>query len=312
VEASVGVLKEQGSGREHPLGRKCVIGREDGCHVQVDRDQTHISNEHAEVVWQSEHWALHDKGSKNHTYLEGRQLLPGEYLRLRQGASFTLGPLGLALGFTLVDEAPPPARARNTRTHTVRTAHEGILVLPDDDHLEVSVFEDAAGRWVAESEDTSRTVVDGEEIVAGGDRWKLELSSTSRTDTVRCDDTIDTIEKVALRIVVSRNEENHDLIVFHGGHEARLKSRAHFFLILTLARVRLADADASAGERGWIDRDELCRMMGTTRENLAVNVHRVRDVFTGLKIHGAANVIERRTGTGQIRLGIDTVEVVKL
>ena len=80
--------------------------------------------------------------------------------------------------------------------------------------------------------------------------------------------------------------------------------------MLTLARERLADTGASPGERGWIDREELCRKLGTTREKLAVDVHRVRKDFSDLKIHRAEDVIERRTGTGELRLGIDQVEVV--
>ena len=303
----MGVLKQQGTDRCFAMGPRCVIGRHDGCHLRVDRP--HISSEHADLRWQRDHWELHDMGSKNGTFLEGRRLDGREHAPLFQGARFTLGP---DLGFTLIDDSPPAASARNARTFAVRTAQDGILVLPDDEHPEASIFEDANGHWVAEGEDASRRVADGEEIVAGGDRWKLTLTSAPpRTETLPIDNTIDTIK---LRIVVNPSEENVELVVLHGGRETKLESRVAYYVVLTLARARLADADASPGERGWVDRDVLLRMLGPKIDapRLNVDVFRVRRQFTELNIHGAANIIERRAGTGELRLGIDQVEVVKL
>ena len=53
-------------------------------------------------------------------------------------------------------------------------------------------------------------------------------------------------------------------------------------------------------------------MVGTDGPRLNVDVFRVRRQLAALGIHGAAGIIERRPGSGQLRLGTDRVEVTKL
>ena len=65
-------------------------------------------------------------------------------------------------------------------------------------------------------------------------------------------------------------------------------------------------------ERGWVDREVLCRMLATDPRKLNVDVFRVRRQLTELGIYGAAGIIARRAGTGQLRLGTHRVEVTKL
>jgi hypothetical protein len=53
-------------------------------------------------------------------------------------------------------------------------------------------------------------------------------------------------------------------------------------------------------------------MLATDSRKLNVDVFRVRRQFTELGIHGAAGIIARRPGTGQLRLGTERVQVSKL
>src|SRR5262249_24966603 len=103
-----------------------------------------------------------------------------------------------------------------------------------------------------------------------------------------------------------------EVTIAHDGVVSELPTRTHHYLLLTLARAALADDAASSAERGWVDREVLCRMLATDPRKLNVDVFRVRKQFSDLGIHRAAGIIARRPGTGQLRLGTQRVEVTKL
>src|SRR5262249_32098187 len=108
------------------------------------------------------------------------------------------------------------------------------------------------------------------------------------------------------------DEEHVEVTVVHERGVTALPPRSHHYLLLTLARALLGDPDTSAGERGWGDREKLCRMLATDARKLNVDVFRVRRQMASLGIQGSAGVTARRPGTGQLRLGTDRVEVTKL
>jgi hypothetical protein len=302
----VGVLKQQGTGECFAIGSDCLIGRQRGCALQVE-DRT-ISYRHAELRWRVDHWELHDMGSTNGTLLDGRRLQADERAPLVRGSMFVLGTTGPS--FTLIDDGPPMMSARERRSGRVRTAPTGMLLLPDDEHPEVSVLEDASGHWVAEDKDTQWLIEDREEIAVGDERWVISLPDPLQmTIGVQPDDPV-AIENIAIELVVSRNEDHVHVNVLHGGKKTQLAEINPFYLLLLLARARLEDPDPSPGERGWIDRDKLCQMLRTTPQKLNVDVFRVRERFDDLGIRGAPNIIERRPG--DLRIGIDRVEIVKM
>jgi hypothetical protein len=187
-----------------------------------------------------------------------------------------------------------------------------LLVLPRDDQPLVSVFEDARGRWVAETADATWPVSDREVVIAGGEGWILDLPVASAT--WEAGQTVSTLETIALRLAVSRDEEHVEVTVLDGERATALPSRTYHYLLLTLARAVLADQDKklSPGERGWLDREELCRMLATDSNKLNVDIFRARKQFSALGIQGAAGIIARRPGTGQLRLGLDRVDVTRI
>lgn len=302
---SVGVLKQQGTEQCFPLGRHCLVGRHRHCNLRVDDKR--ISYRHAELRWRGDHWSLHDLGSRNGTFVGGRRLDAVEHVRIDKGQTFLIGS---DLAFTLIDDGPPMLSARAKRTGGVRTAPSGMLLLPDDERPEVSVFEDPGGHWILEDTNTQRRVDDGEEIPAGGEIWTLSVPSQIQ-ETVQnpMEDPL-ALENIALRIAVSRNQEHVEVSVIAGSRSTKLSSRVPYYLLLLLAQARIDDASDTPGERGWLDRDELCKKLRTTSHKLNVDVFRVREKFADLGVRGAPNIIERRPG--DLRLGIDRVEVVDM
>jgi len=301
------VLRELQSARVFTPGSRCLIGRHPACDLQSDNP--HISGEHASLRWIGSRWELRDLSSRNGTYVEGKRLAPGERVCLSAGSTFTLG--GKTHGYVLLDATPPAASARQTKTGLIRRSTGGLLVLPADESPRVTIFEDRIGQWVAETENESRVVTDHEIVIVDGEGWLLDLPS-SAPPTLEGGLSALMLEPLSLRFGVSRDEEHVEVTVVHQGLAKQLAPRSYHYLLLTLARARLADTEASDAERGWVHRDELCRMLATDLSKLNVDVFRARKQLGALGIHGAAEIIARRPDTGQIRLGIDRVEVVKL
>jgi FHA domain len=303
--SSVGVLKQTGVDRSFSLGSRCLFGRHPACDLRVDNPR--VSGEHASLHWTGDRWELRDLGSRNGTFVDGRRLAAGERTTLARGATFTLGGED---AFHLEDAAPPVASARHAKSFRLRTAAEGLLVLPDDDQPEVSIFEDTTGRWVAEDADGARLVADRELVIVDGEGWVLDLPSaagaTSEVSSVL------PLETLSLRFAVSRDEEHVEVTVVEEGRSTLLPSRSHQYLLLTLARALLEDSEPSAAERGWVDRERLCRMLATDPRKLNVDVFRVRKQLSECGVRGATRIIARRPGTGQLRLGTDRVEVTRL
>ena len=283
------------------------MGRHAACDLRIDDPR--VSAEHASLRWVGDHWELRDLGSRNGTFIGGRRLDPSERVPLAAGAMFKLGG---SVELSLVDASAPVASARHATSGAQRFAIEGLLVLPDDERPEVSIFEDASGRWVAEAGDETREVQDRDVVVADGDGWIMDLPS-SASATMEASTVAPTLETIALRIAVSRNEEHVEVTVVLGdGTTHHLPPRSHNYLLLTLARARIDDTSGSAAERGWVDRDELCRMIAADQRTLNVDVFRVRRQFATLSILGAAGIIARRPRTGELRLGTERVEVTPL
>jgi hypothetical protein len=299
----VGVLKQNGVDRVFTLGSRCLLGRSPACDLRIDNPR--VSGEHASVYWASDHWELRDLGSRNGTLVDGIRIGVHERQPLAPGSTFQIGHET----FCLEEGSPPVASARHGTTGLLRTATHGLLVLPDDERPEVSIFEDASGRWVADDGDGAIGVTDRQLLVVDGEGWRLDLPSLT-TQTWPLNVFVPT--SLALRFGVSRNEEHVEVTVLHEGRVTPLPPRSHHYLLLTLARALMGDPDPSDGERGWVDREQLCRMLATDARKLNVDVFRVRRQLAALGIQGSAGIIARRPGTGQLRLGTDRVEVTKL
>ena len=116
-------------------------------------------------------------------------------------------------------------------------------------------------------------------------------------------DTGPRLDTISLRFEVSRDEEHTTITTVHRGVETRLEEREHGYVLLTLARARLADREHPAAEQGWIDRERLLKMLAMDANALNVAIYRARGQLAAAGVDGAAGVVEVRRG--QRRLGVD-------
>lgn len=298
------------TGERIALRSRVLFGRSVACDLRVDDPR--VSSEHASLGWTGAAWEVRDLGSKNGTFVGERRLASGERLHLLPGDMLALGgPRLPAPAFLLADGAPPGASARHAQTGVIRAAQAGLLVLPDDDDPQASLVEERDGSWAVETQGTARLAADRETIVVDGEAWILDLPQKT-SSTAEGSISALTLSAIALRFAVSRDEERVDITVVCPEREIDLPSRSHHYLLVTLARARLAAAEAPPAERGWLERKELCRMLATDELRLNVEVCRARKQFSALGIEGAASIVDRRVGTGRIRLGVERVDVRRL
>ncbi|MRG93557.1 FHA domain-containing protein [Polyangium spumosum] len=303
----MGTLKNESTQAYVSLGVRCLIGRHSACDVRVD--ERRVSAEHASLHWTGGRWELRDLGSRNGTWLGGHRLSPGERVPLAEGMAFSLGGAGAT--FVLCEGSPPGAAARHHASGARRAASGGMLLLPDEELPLVSVFEDGEGNWVTEIGDDVQPVEDQQVLTIAGEPWTLELPPLDGA-TWQSDIRSPALENIHLRLAVSQNEEQVAATVVMGGREAELPARTHHYLLVTLARAWLEDHDAPAAKRGWLGRDALCRMLATDMNKVNVDIHRARKQLAVLGVQNAAGLVERRASTGEIRIGVRSVEVVRM
>jgi hypothetical protein len=177
------------------------------------------------------------------------------------------------------------------------------LLLPPDGAPEVSVVHQPDGSWMADESFETRSVLDGDIVVAGDRAWRLILPVT-------LDPTVGSGSAITLHFQVSSDEEVVEVLVLGDGIGGRLEARASNYLLLLLARARLADEALPEGERGWVYRDELARQLRISPATVNVQLHRLRQALAPLGPDLAARLLQNRmVRSRQVRLGSAAIRV---
>lgn len=302
-------LKHTQNIASHRLVSPHLVGRAPTCALRLGNRL--VSRTHAELRWNGAGWELHDRGSRNGTFVNQRRLAGGQRMSICAGTRIAFGdPEDL---FELVEDGPPVAAAtsRNGRT---REAEDGLLLLPDADHPVYAIFADG-DRWLAEASDGNRlTITHGDALLVGGHVWQLDLPTMTEHTLQPEADTL-ALHGATLRFLVSRNEEHVELELIHRETSVRLAPRAHFYLLLELARARLAEKDEpgiSEAEQGWVYVPDLITRLRTNDNQLNQQIFRARQQLARARILGASDLFERRPASRQIRLGVGKLEILPL
>ncbi|MCY0986615.1 FHA domain-containing protein [Nannocystis sp. ILAH1] len=288
------------------LRERSILGRSRVCNVQLE--DSRVSGEHALVRWNGRAWEIQDLGSRNGTFVAGRRLGLGERVSLSPGT--TLG-FGSPDGYVFAGGEPPTPFAVPLDEGPAIEAQDGLLVLPQSDEPELTVYRGGNSGWSIEQAGEVRATEDGAVVRSASGAWRLHLpGALPLTDeSSRSGPTIDTI---GLRFRVSGDEETVELLALHPGGVIDLKVRVHHYPLLLLARVRLRDASVPADRQGWIEQNDLLRQLRCEGDRLYIDIFRSRRQLAQAGIADAARLIERRPGTGLLRIGVGSLEVVPL
>jgi FHA domain len=250
---------------------------------------------------------IQDLGSRNGTFVDQRRLTPGEHARLVEDSVVAFGNK-LEAWRIVGAQSPPDIVAMNEATGEVRVATDGMLTLSGDHDIAIFL---GPGAWLCEREDGVGSVVDGGILNLGANRWVVRVNGRSEgptTATVADELTLATIELV---FHLSRDEEFVRVALKTADRTIDLGPRAHNYLLLTLARRRLADSaeGISDAASGWIGMEECARDVGDGAR-LNIDIFRVRKQFLAVGVEDGGSIIERRPIDRQIRIGTSRLSVV--
>jgi hypothetical protein len=285
----------------HTLGGHHSVGRADSCALRVDDPR--VSRLHAEFRWRGSSWELHDLGSANKTYVDGKPLERGGRIDLRPGA--LLGFASVDAPWTFDDDTPPVPCAVRVAGCAAVEAKDELIALPDSTAPSHLIYRVGTG-WALDTSDGAAPVEHGHRLRVDGVDWRFQEPSADST----LDAPASAVQRpaAALSFRVSPDEEHVELRVGFGGTWKNLGARSCFYLGLTLARLRLADRSSGAAEHGWVPLEELLTMLPdyASLAHLNVDVFRLRQHVARLGFDGGS-IIERRRGA--IRLGADAIEI---
>jgi len=281
------------------------IGRSRACTIWLDRPE--VSGEHAVLRWTGIDWEIKDLHSRNGVYVDGHRLPTGERAPLRAGSR--LG-FGRDASHELVDASEPTAFAVPLAGLGPVAAVGGILALPGPHAPSAMIFRDGDA-WSMEQAGGTTVVADGAVVHVGDDAWRVHLPELLVPTDVAAEVTPQ-IEGLLLRFSVSRDEEYVELVAVHDRQVFDLRARSHHYPLLLLARARLRHQTLPPGRQGWIHQHELLEQMRVDRNQLHLDIFRLRRQFGEAGITDAARIVERRANTRQLRIGVTRIEILPL
>ncbi len=283
-----------------------LIGRGAQCALRLAA--SYVSAQHALIRWAGSTWEVLDRGSRNGTQLNGAPVEPGKTYPLLKDHVLTFGHADER--WALVDAAEPQVMAVAVDTGQALLGAAGLIGLPSSKSPESTLYLDQDGVWKHERPDGDiEAIADGQIIDCAGRSFRF-CCPTSSTAT----ESLSLAQKgpePTLCFVVSSDEDFVELTLEYPERRVALGSRSFNYLMLTLARQRLADRGAELPETscGWMDKDALAAGFKMTPQQVDGEVFRIRKHFSQHGLPESISVIERRARTKQIRLGIALLRI---
>jgi hypothetical protein len=283
-----------------------LIGRGPQCALRLSG--AYVSTQHALIRWDGWGWELLDRGSRNGTQLNGAQIEPGRAYRLLKDSVITFGHTDER--WALGDAGEPQTMAVALDTGQALLGTAGLIGLPSGKSPECTLYAGADGAWKLEQANGEVIpLIDGQIIDCAGQKFRFCCpTSNSSTETLSV---AQEAGEPTLCFAVSSDEDFVELKLEYPARLISLGSRSHNYLMLTLARQRLADRAASLPEAscGWMDKDELADGLKFTPQQVDGEVFRIRKHFIQHGLPESMTIIERRPRTKQIRLGLSQVRI---
>ncbi len=292
----VATLISKDGAREQYLVTPTVVGRSPVCALFIPR--TFVSAHHAEIRWEHDAWSVRDLGSRNGTYVDKKRLRHNQTVRLNRGSVVAFGDLHES--WCLRDCSRPAVHVEDTTTGARTFAEDGLLMLCSRGAESMSILYRGDG-WQLESGGSTLGLCDGQTFLFDRRLHRFHLADVA-SQTVTLNQPT-RLSGSTLRIVVSKDEETVTALLETDRKLIDLGTRNSFYLLLILARKKLADAEHAGGDPGWITVSELLRMLPDygSPEHLNVDVYRLRRLLARAGVADAPSIIERFDG--QVRLG---------
>jgi hypothetical protein len=308
---AVASLRELSTGRTRLLEPEHLIGRAPSCGLHIN--ERYVSAQHALLRWTGQRWELKDLGSRNGTFLDGERLRPAQEVVVRTGSRIVFGKEEQS--WELIDDSAPCVMVVPVDGGEPVVLESELLALPSSEDPRLTIYR-SEGSWLLERTDESTTPITNlQTFEIQGRVWRFCcVEGTTKTTLADPSSLGLEVKYLQLTFSVSADEEHVHLQMSCGGKTVDLGSRTHNYLLLTLARRRLEDAAAGEPETacGWIYQDDYAQDPMMVAPQLNIDVFRLRRQFEAAGVVDAANVIERRPRTRQLRIGTGRLSVVRL
>ena len=292
------ILKNRATQRKIHLRTLHVFGR--GRSSDTLLENPDASQLHASIRWTGSTWELHDH-SRNGTLLDGELLSHSGAFALRVGSTIGFGRDD-GSGWVVEDLAAPANLLWPLGHDSAPVPLERSNLLPQGQHAEVSIHCAEQGRWICTTPQGSWVLEDGDEVRFSNQAWCFlaaqEVTSTmeAMVGAAQC-----IRPRTSLHFNVSLDEEHVRLQVQEGDRQFDLGERTHHYALLTLSRLRWADAQRHRDSQahGWVELERLAKMLGVEPGHLNIQIFRMRKQLA-LAMPGDSHVpelIERRRGS---------------
>ena len=259
-------------------------------------------------------WLVKDQ-SKNGTWLDGERMQPGKEYTLRLGAELRFGTV--CEPYTVADLSPPEAALLyiSGKKQWDYLSLQPIHALPDEANPEICIVLSDTGQWFCETECDAQPLRDGDIIRAQSNCWRFMATGMIEQTADAQDGRVLRlpINSIRFHFRVSMNEEHTFLNLEVENELIDLGERAHHYLLLTLARRRLADInrDIDEAEQGWLDIEELSKMLGLEHSHTNIQIFRARKQISDalINVWPLPQVIERRKG--EVRFVFSNFTIVR-
>ena len=305
------VLCEEATGRLSSLEAHHLVGRSHRSSLRLT--DASVSGEHASLRWTGRSWVVRDLGSRYGTFLNAQPLKAGVPMPIARGGKLAFGRERSTWILTS-DEAPdvmvmPVGGGEGLRSEG------GMIAVPSIERPTAAVFQGRDGRWILDQNGQADFIQEHTPFQVEGRSWWLcnssPMHSTSMSGEGR--ETM-SLDEVQLRFRVTMNEEHVEIYSRWRERNLELGSRAHYYVLLTLARIRLADAERGEPitRAGWVDQEQLLRQLHAGPEKLNLDIFRVRRQFGEHGFTPAAGIVERRPGAKELRIGVADLRIERV
>jgi len=291
---------------EHTFGRAPTS-------TECIREQ-YISAQHATLRWTGGRWVLRDLGSRNGTYLDGKRIVVGQDEPVGKGTELALGKPGKHK-WEIIDDSPPPVMVVPVDGGEPVVLSGDLLALPSDVDPQVTIYRGLEHPWMVERADAATTQITNlQTFHAAGRTWRFCCPESTYQTALATGSQELQVRHLRLGFSVSRDEEHVSLRMTCGGRTVDMGARNHNYLLLTLARRRIDDTVEGLPETscGWMYHEDLATGMDLDDSSINLNVYRIRQQFGVAGVVDAANIVERRPRTRQLRIGTAHLSVVRL
>ncbi len=286
-----------------------IFGRHSGSSNTI-LDNSDASRLHASILWNGSYWLLQDTSS-NGTYVNNEAMIGGIKRRLKIGDTIRFGALNACLWVFNNDDSPKCMLVPIESGSTPPIELDGIVVLPNDNSPEITLYQSSNGEWICENELGVTKLESGLKISTNDSSWYF-VNADTFDSTKKAEQTQNIISTpINLNFTVSKNEEHVSLCILFENNQIDLGERTHHYLLLILARKRVEDHQSGQeeSEQGWIDKGLLSQQTGLDENYINIQIYRFRKQL--IKAMPSAmqllQIIERRRG--ELRFALKSVEI---